>query len=328
LKVVFMGTGRLGSYCLSSLAEDNFFDVVVITQPDSLKDRGHRLKPSYVKQLALEKNLKFYQPKKLDKDFFENYFIKEKPHITLVADYGLKIPNRILEFPIHGCVNVHPSLLPRYRGAAPVNWTLIRGERKTGVTTIMMDQGWDSGDILLQESTPIYHHENAGILLERLSKIAAKLLVETAYGLYENKIERKKQDHSIATFAPFLKKDDGLINWSEGAEQIVNLVKGLTPYPGTYTYYKDKMLKILKVEQVDLRNNGFKNPDCGEVVTADSKKGLFIKSGTDSFVSIIELQPAGKRGITWKQFLSGYRIKAGNMFKEKPEKSLFKLTKG
>jgi methionyl-tRNA formyltransferase len=191
-----------------------------------------------------------------------------------------------------------------------------------------MDQGWDSGDILLQESTKILPNENAGILLERLSEIAAKLLVKTAKGLYNNTIERKKQDHSKATFAPFLTKDVGLINWSMDAEHIVNLIKGLTPVPGTYTFYRDKMLKILIAEQVDMSNNGFSKSDFGEVVYADLKKGLYVKSGLNSYVSILEIQPAGKKGMTWKEFLSGYRIKTGNRFKERLEQSLFKVTKG
>ncbi|MBU1626448.1 methionyl-tRNA formyltransferase [bacterium] len=327
LKVVFMGTGKFGAKSLSCLLEDSFFDVVVATQPDSQKDRGHKLKPSHVKQITLERNLRVYQPVKLNKEFFENTILYEKPDIVLVADYGLKIPKRFLEYPKYGCVNVHPSLLPRYRGAAPVNWTLIRGEKITGVTTIMMDEGWDSGDILLQESTGIYPEENARMLRDRLAEMGAKLLVKTAYGLFENTIERRKQDHSQATFAPFLKKDDGLISWSMSAEHIVNLVRGLSPVPGTYTFYKDKMLKILLAKQLVMNVNGFKDSVSGEIAFADPKKGLVVKTGADSFVSILELQPAGKNWMSWRDFLSGYRIKVGNQFTQKPEPSLFKVTK-
>jgi methionyl-tRNA formyltransferase len=322
-----MGTGKFAVRNLSALLRDPFFDIAVITQPDRLRDRGHKLKPSLVKQLALEKNLRIYQPQKLDKEFFENSFTREEPDIVLVVEYALKVPRRILEYPKYGCVNVHPSLLPRYRGAAPVNWTLIRGEKITGVTTIMMDEGWDTGDILLQESTRIRPNENAGMLLDRLAEMGAELLVKTAYGLYKGSIKREKQDHSKATFAPLLKKDDGLLKWSIGAEQIANLVRGLTPSPGTYTFYRDKMLKILSVERIDMSGNGFRDCESGEVVYADRKNGLIVKTGTGSFLSVLELQPAGKKGMSWKDFLSGYRIKAGNKFAERPEPSLFKITK-
>jgi len=327
IKVVFMGTGKFAVKCLSFLLEDPFFDVVVITQPDSVRGRGYKLQPTPVKQLAQEMSLKIYQPEKLNRVFFENYFVKENPEIVLVADYGLKVPKRILEYPRYGCINVHPSLLPKYRGAAPVNWALIRGEKVTGVTTIVMDEGWDSGDILLQEETKIHPEENAGMLLDRLADVGAKLLVKTAYGLYEGNITRRKQKHSQATFAPFLKKDDGLINWSLEAEKIVNLIRGLTPVPGTYTYFKDKMLKISSAAEADLKADGFKDFEAGQLVFADRNKGLVVKSGNDSFISILELQPAGKRMMTWKDFLSGYRVKVGNRFSQNPQPTMFKVAK-
>ena len=280
-----------------------------------------------VKQLALENNLRVYQPEKLNKEFFENCIVKEKPDIVLVADYGLKVPGRILEYPKYGCVNVHPSLLPKYRGSAPVNWVLIRGEKITGVTTILMDKGWDTGDILLQKHTPIYDTENAGMLLERLSIMSSDLLIETAYGLFEQTLSRKKQDHSKATFAPVLKDDDGLIKWSMGANDIVNLIRGLTPVPGTYTYYKDKMLKIFSAKMVKIEEKitGYHEP--GEIVQALPKKGFIVKAGDDSFISIIELQPAGKRKMLWRDFLCGYRVKEGHKLTERREAVQYQITK-
>lgn len=278
----------------------------VITQPDRKKGRGLTLTPPPVKLEAEKIGLPVYQPEKIrEKEFIELIGSFNMDAIIVVA-YGQILPEEILRIPKYGCINLHGSLLPRYRGAAPIQWALIKGEKKTGVTTILMDKGMDTGDILFQEESDIDQQDTAGTLSGKLSTIGASLLLKTIRGLERGEIRPYQQDHSLATYAPILKKEDGRIDWTKGAEEIRNQVRGMNPWPGTYTFLEGRLLKIWDVDIVE--GNGGKP---GRINHA-GKTGFIVSTGKHS-LSIKELQLEGKLRTTSMDFLQGHRIKEGSI---------------
>lgn len=278
----------------------------VITQPDRKKGRGLTLTPPPVKLEAEKIGLPVYQPEKIrEKEFIELIGSFNMDAIIVVA-YGQILPEEILRIPKYGCINLHGSLLPRYRGAAPIQWALIKGEKKTGVTTILMDKGMDTGDILFQEESDIDQQDTAGTLSGKLSTIGASLLLKTIRGLERGEIRPYQQDHSLATYAPILKKEDGRIDWTKGAEEIRNQVRGMNPWPGTYTFLEGRLLKIWDVDIVE--GNGGKP---GRINQA-GKTGFIVSTGKHSLL-IKELQLEGKSRTTSMDFLQGHRIKEGSI---------------
>lgn len=276
----------------------------VITQPDRKKGRGLTLTPPPVKLEAEKIGLPVYQPEKIrEKEFIELIGSFNMDAIIVVA-YGQILPEEILRIPKYGCINLHGSLLPRYRGAAPIQWALIKGEKKTGVTTILMDKGMDTGDILFQEESDIDQQDTAGTLSGKLSTIGASLLLKTIRGLERGEIKPYQQDHSLATYAPILKKEDGRIDWTKGAEEIRNQVRGMNPWPGTYTFLEGRLLKIWDVDMVE--GNGGKP---GRINHA-GKTGFIVSTGKHSLL-IKELQLEGKLRTTSMDFLQGHRIREG-----------------
>jgi methionyl-tRNA formyltransferase len=274
----------------------------VVTQPDKPKGRGQRLQASPVKELAEEYGLMILQPERVREDLFMQIFRGLNPDLVVVAAFGQILPGEILERPKLGCLNIHPSLLPKYRGAAPLNWTLIHGEKTTGVTIMMMDTGVDTGDIILQEETSVGAEETCDGLHDRLAIMGANLLL-TAIGQIEaGTAVRTPQDHAHATHAPRLKKEDGRIDWSKDAAVIVNLIRGLSATPGAYTYLGGKMLKIFRAEA----ETGPVAAAAGQAGGA-TKKGLPVAAGKGC-VYLQDVQLEGKNRMNIQDFLRGYRL--------------------
>lgn len=278
----------------------------VVTQPDRKKGRGLTLKSPPVKIEAERIGLPVYQPEMVREKGFITLIDSIKPDAIVVVAYGQILPEEILKVPKYGCINLHGSLLPKYRGAAPIQWAIIKGEKKTGVTTILMDKGMDTGDILLQEKIDVTPKDTAETLSERLSTIGAKLLLKTLMGLEGGIITPRPQDHSSATYAPLLKKEDGRIDWKKGAEEIKNQVRGMNPWPGAYTFLEGRLLKIWDVDMAETKGG-----EPGRIIQAD-KGHLVVSTGKDSLL-IKELQLEGRSRTTSIAFLQGHKIKEGGI---------------
>ena len=316
MKVVFMGTPDFASESLKNLYEAGHEILAVVTNPDRQKGRGMKVIATPVKQYAIEKNLKIYQPEKVRKN---QEFIDEikslDPDVICVVAYGKILPKEILEIPHLGCINVHASLLPKYRGAAPIQWAVLNGEKETGVTTMYMDIGMDTGDMILKEKVQIGEDETTGELWNRLSKIGGKLLIETLKQIEEGTAPREKQGEDF-TMAPMLDKKMAKIDWeNQTASQIKNLVRGLNPIMGAYTFLKDKKIKFWKVDvakNIGLTEDMEKLAN-GVVVLSDSKDGLYIKT-KNGILKVLEIQGENARRMPITDFLRGNTIKEFEAF--------------
>lgn len=298
-----MGTPEFAIPSLEALKQFNI--VAIVTQSDKPRGRGLKMSASPVKQWAIENGIKVLQPEKLKDEGVLEEFKKLEPDYIVVASYGKILPPQVLKIPKKFALNVHPSLLPEYRGAAPVPWALINGEKETGVTIFEMDEGMDTGRILYQVKTEIKKDETAGDLLRRLSFIGAEALIKTIEGIENGSITPREQDHSRATYAPMLKKEDGLIRWELSAEEINNRIRGMNPWPGCYTYWNGKLLKIWFAEFTD--ENSSEKPSTVVDIKNDA---IYVQTGKGLLV-IKELQLEGKKRMKTKDFLSGHRIEKG-----------------
>ncbi|MGC8925222.1 MAG: methionyl-tRNA formyltransferase [Calditerrivibrio sp.] len=306
MKIVFMGTPEMAVPTLEMILKEGFEVPLVVCQPDKPKGRGNKLQPPPVKEFALEHNLEVFQPEKIKNNPEAIEKIRSlKPDFLVVVAYGKILPKDLLDIPTFAPINVHFSLLPKYRGAAPVNWAIINGEKETGVATMKMDEGLDTGDILLMKSIPIEKDDTAITLSEKLSKLGADLLIETLKN-YDH-ITPTPQDHASHTYAPIIKKEDGKIDFTKHAEVIERMIRGFQPWPTAYCFYKGKMVKFFKAEVV--RSEG--KP--GEVVEVD-KSTFKLACGDNSGLRILELQMEGKNRVDTKSFLSGNTINVGDMF--------------
>lgn len=311
MKVIFMGTPDFASESLKNLYEAGHEILAVVTNPDRPKGRGMKVIASPVKQYAIEKNLKIYQPEKVRKN---QEFIDEikslNPDVICVVAYGKILPKEILEIPHLGCINVHASLLPKYRGSAPIQWAVLNGEKETGVTTMYMDIGMDTGDMILKEKVQIGEDETTGELWDRLSKIGGKLLVETLKQIEEGTAPREKQSEDF-TMAPMLDKKMAKIDWeNQTASQIKNLVRGLNPIMGAYTFLKNKKIKFWKVDiakNISLTEDMEKLAN-GVVVLSDPKDGLYIKT-KNGILKVLEIQGENAKRMPIADFLRGNTIK-------------------
>lgn len=300
-----MGTPQAAVPTLQRILADKHEVVAVYTQPDRPSGRGNKLTAPPVKEFALQNNLEVFQPTKVKTPEALELFQSHKADVAVVVAYGRILPEGFLTAFPKGAINNHFSLLPKYRGAAPVNWAIVNGEKTTGVTTMQMDAGLDTGDILLQRETEIGENETSIELLERLSYIGADLLSETLKNL-EN-LKPVAQNHGLATYAPIMKKEDGLIDWNLTAEEIKNRVRGFQPFPTSFTKLDDKKLTIWK-SQV----SGFKSQvsNYGEVIEAKGDS-LMVSCGNNSILQIEELQIEGKRRMTTRDFLNGVKLDIG-----------------
>ncbi|MFQ5579137.1 MAG: methionyl-tRNA formyltransferase [Nitrospiria bacterium] len=306
LRVIFMGTPdfALPSFQAACASEEV---IGVVTQPDRPKGRGRTLTPPPIKVAALEKAIAVYQPERLRKDsLFAKTLSKLSPDLIIVVAFGQILPEAILQIPRYPCINVHSSLLPKYRGAAPIQWALVQGDVESGVTTMQMDAGMDTGPILLQRSLAIHQNETAEMLSPRLAELGAELLLETVSALKEGRLEAVAQDDTRATMAPLLKKKDGLIRWEESAQAIYNRWRGLRPWPGTMTFFGQICWKIPAL-QVGESEGEWGVP--GEVLNL-SEKGLEVAAGK-GYIIIKTLQPEGKRRMTPHAYAVGHHIEKG-----------------
>jgi len=304
LKVVFMGTPAFSIPTLKALIESGCNILAVITQPDKPVGRGRKVSFNPIKELALEKDLKIYQPQKVKDEEFIEEMREIEADIFVVVAFGQILPKALIDIPPMGAINIHGSLLPAYRGAAPINWAIANGEQVTGVTTMVIDEGLDSGDMLLKREITIGDDDNAAILYDKLAKEGSELLIETLEGLTSNSIKREKQNDSLASYAPLLKKEDGLIDWSSDASSIINQVKGMLPWPTAHTSIKGKSLKIFRA----LKRDGQGEPGAVINVTKDL---LEVASGVGS-IEILELQLEGKKRMKSTDFMRGVQIKVGD----------------
>lgn len=312
LRVIFMGTAELACASLEALCASEGIEVVaVVSKPDRPKGRDLKLQPTAVKQVALQKNLPVLQPQRARNPEFIEELRAYKPDLMVVAAYGQILPQSILDLPQHGCLNVHTSLLPKYRGAAPIQWAIIDGEPETGVTIMKMDAGLDTGEILAMARTPITPQDNAQILHDRLAHLGAELLVKTIPEYVSGKIHPRKQPAEGTSYARKIEKEDGLLDWTQPAEVLWNRIRGFTPWPGAYTYQlienKPRLLKIWEV--IPERNLG---GEAGAIVSAD-KSGILVGCGSGA-LRILSLQREGSRRMTAQEFLTGNPLRPGDKF--------------
>lgn len=303
MRVMFMGTPDIAVGCLDALAKAHNV-CCVVTKEDKPKGRGGKIAFSKVKERALELGIDVIQPKTLKDGKFIEVLEKYQPDVIVVVAYGLILPKYVLDFPKYGCVNVHTSLLPKYRGAAPIQWCIIKGEKVSGITTMLMDEGVDTGDILLCEKVQISEDMTAGELHDIYCKIGSNLLLKTLDGLEKGTIVPKKQDDGQCCYAPMLDNENTKINWNMSAKDIINLVRGLNPFPTAYTFLDGKKLKVYRCKA----GGGTGSP--GEVICSKDK---LVVGCADGSVEITELQLEGKCKMPAADFLRGYKIEKGTV---------------
>lgn len=302
MELIFMGTPEFAVPTLRALAAAGHRIRGVYTQPDKPAGRGGQMTPPPVKRAAAELGLPVYQPAKIRPPEVYEELRALAPEAIVIVGYGKIIPEHIIDLPPHGCINLHASLLPKYRGAAPVNWAIVNGETATGVATIRIDAELDTGDILLMRETPIGPDEDAVSLGRRLAEMGAPLMIETLDGLERGTIRPVPQDHSKATLAPILKKEDGLIDWKLAAQQIVNRVRGFVPWPGAYTHFRGQLLHIWKARVAP----GPIAAPAGSLL-ADARV-LRVACGAGEAIEPLEVQLEGRRRVPAADFINGARL--------------------
>ncbi|OPL13991.1 MAG: methionyl-tRNA formyltransferase [delta proteobacterium MLS_D] len=302
--ILFMGTPEFAVPSLERLIENDYPVIGVVTQPDRPKGRGRKQLPTPVKVRALEAGIPVYEPARVRGESFLEQFRELAPDMVVLAAFGQILPKEIIDTPPLGCLNVHPSLLPRYRGAAPINWALIRGETKTGVSIMLMDEGVDSGDVLLQKEVPIEPEDTCGDLTDRLSLLGADLLLDAVKVVADGTAVPIPQDASAATFAPRLTPETGHIDWSRPAEEVANLIRGLSPVPGAYSFLRDRKLKIFFAVAGKEEASGEKAPgSIGKLV----ESGLQVMAG-DGHVYLQDVQMEGRKRLPIDLFLRGFSL--------------------
>lgn len=301
MKILFMGTPDFAVPTLKALNESEHSVVGVFTQPDKAVGRKQIITPPPVKVYAAENGLKVFQPTSLKTDEAFNIIEELEPDIIVVVAYGKILPKRILDYPKYKCVNGHASLLPRHRGASPIQWSIICGDEITGVTTMLMGEGLDTGDMLLSSATNIDNNETAEELHDRLSVICSNLMLETIKGLEEGKITPVKQDDNLTNYAPIINKEMGLIDFSKSAKDIHNLVRGFYPWPSAYFFIEGKRIKVLKTEVSENSNKLF-----GTII--DSTNELIIACGNNTSIKLITIQPEGSKKMSASDYLKGHSL--------------------
>jgi len=310
MRIVFMGTPESAVPSVRRLIDDGHEIVAVWTQPDKPAGRGKKLHGSSVKQFALERDLTIHQPQKIKNDEAKELFASHNADVAVVVAYGKILPQEFLDAPRHGCLNVHFSLLPKYRGAAPVNWAVVNGEGQTGVTTMRIVQELDAGPILLQRATKVEPDETAPVLLGRLAEIGADLISETISNL--DQIEPKPQIDSEATFAPILKREDGLIDWSMDAFAIERRVRGFQPWPTAHTTFRSHRLIIWAAAPEWIEQLQFAP---GQIIEANRDR-VVVACGDGTALRLLEVQPQDSRRMSARDFLNGTQLYAGAKFGE------------
>ncbi|WP_447985392.1 methionyl-tRNA formyltransferase [Nitrospira sp. Nam74] len=313
MRIVFMGTPQFAVPSLEALLHSEDSVVGVVTQPDKPKGRGQTMAISPIKQLAEKAGVPILQPLKMKDPAFLDALRAWQPDLIAVTAFGRILPPVILDLPPKGCVNVHGSLLPKYRGAGPIQWALINGEAETGITTMLMDAGMDTGAMLLQERVPIDAEDTAGSLSEKLGKVGGPLLVETIRRLKAGTLTPRPQDNSQATMAPLLEKEMGQIDWTSAAIHIANRVRGLSPWPGAFTHAGQERWTIWKVRALG-------DPTTAEpgTVVGVTKEAIQVATGL-GLLAILELQPANSRRMAVQHYLAGHRLTPGFRLHSSPQ---------
>lgn len=325
MNILFMGTPDFAQKSLEKIYEAGHNIIAVITNPDRPKGRGMKMLATPVKEYAISKDIPVYQPEKVRNNTEIIEKIKDlKPEVICVVAYGKILPKEILEIPKLGCINVHGSLLPKYRGAAPIQWAVLNGDKTTGVTTMYMDEGMDTGDMLLKEEVEIGENETTGELWERLAEVGGNLLVKTLEQIEKGIAPRKKQGPDF-TVAPMLNKEMAKINWEEKTTaEIKNLVRGLNPIMGTYSFLNGKKLKIWKVEALTNENfmnkyaefkeykQKFEDIASGVIIYIDKKDGIYVKA-KDGIILLLEVQAENAKKMNVQDFLRGNKIEVGEI---------------
>ncbi|RME50948.1 MAG: methionyl-tRNA formyltransferase [Deltaproteobacteria bacterium] len=313
LRIGFFGTPDFAVPSLEALLSTPHEVVVVATQPDRGRGRGRSVVPSPVKRVAGRHGIPILQPRRAREPGFHEALSAQGLDLIVVVAYGLILPREILDLPPLGCINVHASLLPKYRGAAPIQWAIARGERVTGVTTMLMDAGMDTGDILLQAEEPILPRDTAATLHDRLARRGAELLLETISGCQAGTITPRKQDEAQATYAPRLEKEDGAIDWTQSAEAIDRRVRAFFPWPGTHTFWQGIRIKLIEVTPLPHERPA---APAGTVVQVE-RSGIRVATGEGSLL-LTTLQREGRSPLPIDRFLSGTPIRVGDRFISSP----------
>lgn len=324
MKILFMGTPDFAKESLEKIIENGYDVCGVVTTPDRPSGRGMKLKASPVKEFALSKNLKLFQPEKITNNTeFKEEIKKLEPDLVCVVSYGVILPKSFLKIPKLGCINVHPSLLPKYRGPAPIQWAILNGDETTGVTIMYLNEKMDAGDIITQKEVKIDENETTGELWDRLSTIGANLLINSIKDIENGTSTRTKQPEEFI-LAPMLTKEMSKIDWNtQNSIKIKNLVRGLNPIMGTYSFLNNKKIKFWKVQIVSesnfegiAQNNEHlevENADVGQILFVNEKKGLFIKT-VDGILSVLEIQGENAKRMNINDFLRGNKINIGEKF--------------
>jgi methionyl-tRNA formyltransferase len=309
MNLIFCGTPQFAVPTLEKLMSAGLSPQLVMTNPDEPRGRGHRVQPSPIKQVAERHGLEIYQPARLKDPATQAFLSKYQPDAMVVVAYGHIIPPWMIDLPQVGCINLHASILPRYRGAAPVAWAIVRGEKETGVTTMKIDVGMDTGDILLVQPEPIRDDDTTETLSERLSVMGADLMVETLRKLERGEIVPQPQDSSLATLAPRLKKSDGRVDWTRPAFELARRVRGFTPWPGAYTTFRGKNLHIWRAEA--LLASGGTALALGAISTEGGKLAVAAGDGTQLLLEEVQLE--GRKRLPARDFMNGARVQSGEI---------------
>lgn len=308
MRVVFMGTPDFSVPTLQSLIDEKYDVVGVVTQPDKPKGRGRTMQFTPVKELAVKYSIPVLQPVKLKNDdvFFEELKAL-KPDVIVVIAFGQILPDRVLELPKYGCINIHASLLPKYRGAAPIQWAILNGEKETGVTTMMMDSGLDTGDMILRKVIPIEEKETGGSLFDKLAYAGGDLIIETLKQAEAGTLKRIPQNNDESNYVSIIKKEYGCMDFTKSALELERLIRGLNPWPSAFTSLHGKTLKVWDADVVE--------------TVSEEKPGTILSVDKDSFtvmtgegaLKILELQLEGKKRMMTEAFLRGYKLETGEM---------------
>ncbi|MCF7887159.1 MAG: methionyl-tRNA formyltransferase [Candidatus Omnitrophica bacterium] len=307
-KIIYFGSSDFSKKILQTLIEAKIKPLLVITKPDAPKGRGLKLYPTQVAKLSEDNNIKVIKPDNLEDTNFLDKISKINPNYLVVADYGKIIPNSLLSIPIILSLGIHPSLLPLYRGPAPIERTLINGEKITGVTIFKLDKSIDTGPIALQKKIEVDTNDNYFTLSKKIAVLGTEALIEVLYQIKDNLLNLKSQDIKKATFAPKLSKQDGRINWKNNAEKIKNLIRATLNWPTAYTYYNNKILKITEAESLEDTNK--QKP---ATITKIDKSGIYVAAGS-RILKIKKVKPEGKKEMSAWSFVCGHRVKEGDFF--------------
>ncbi|MBE6903930.1 MAG: methionyl-tRNA formyltransferase [Ruminococcaceae bacterium] len=308
MKILFMGTPDFAVKGLEKLIESGYEIVGAVSQPDRPKGRGHKMVPTPVKECALNNNIEVFQPETLKDEALLPLLKEKNPDIIIVIAYGRILPEYILNYPKYGCVNIHASLLPKYRGSAPIQWSIINGDKLSGVTSMYMVKELDAGDILIKREIPIEDDDTAGTLFDKLADLGAEVLLETLELLPQGKIEPVKQGDDF-TLAPMLTKANTAVDFNKACQEVCNFVRGLNPFPCAYAYLNDESMKILSCKPSDYTAKA----QTGEIVT--EKNAVYVKCA-DGFIELLLIVPNGKRAMTAAEYFRGHPVQKGVCFKK------------